>query len=47
MFTTGQVLAPAAFATWIRGQVVANAAATKVLPPYATHYFPEPLRRAG
>jgi cytochrome c oxidase subunit 2 len=47
MFTTGQVMAPAAFATWIRGQVVANAAATKVLPPYATHYFPTPLRRAG
>lgn len=47
MFTTGLVLRPAAFATWIRGQVVANRAATKVLPPYATHYFPEPLRRAG
>jgi len=47
MFTTGEVLTPAAFATWIRREVVANAAATKVLPPYATHYFPEPLRRAG
>jgi cytochrome c oxidase subunit II len=47
MFTTGEVLTPAAFAAWIRRQVVANAAATKALPPYATHYFPEPLRRAG
>lgn len=47
MFTTGQVLSPAAFAVWIRGQVAANAPDTKVLPPYSTHYFPEPLRRAG
>ena len=47
MFSTGLVLSPAAFAVWIRGQVAANAPATAVLPPYATHYFPQPLRRAG
>ncbi|MBS1869316.1 MAG: cytochrome c oxidase subunit II [Actinobacteria bacterium] len=47
MFTTGLVLTPAAFSSWIRRQVVANAAATRTLPPYSTHYFPEPLRRAG
>jgi cytochrome c oxidase subunit II len=47
MHNTGVVMSPAAFATWIRDQVKANAPATKVLPPYATHYYPEPLRRAG
>jgi cytochrome c oxidase subunit 2 len=47
MHNTGVVMSPAAFAGWIRGQQATNAPATKVLPPYAPHYFPEPLRRAG
>jgi cytochrome c oxidase subunit II len=47
MHNTGVVMTSAGFATWIRQQRVANAPATKVLPPYSTHYFPEPFRRAG
>ncbi|MEA2360927.1 MAG: cytochrome c oxidase subunit [Thermoleophilaceae bacterium] len=47
MRTTGVVLSQPAFAAWVRGQEAANAAATKVLPPYSSHYFPKPLRRAG
>jgi cytochrome c oxidase subunit 2 len=47
MHNTGVVMAPAAFDRWIAGQVKANAAATKVLPRYAPHYFPTPYRRAG
>jgi cytochrome c oxidase subunit 2 len=47
MHNTGVVMSPTAWATWIRGQQAANAPATKVLPPYSNHYFPEPFRRAG
>jgi cytochrome c oxidase subunit 2 len=47
MHSTGVVMSPTAFAGWIRGQQGANAPATKVLPPYSTHYYPDPLRRAG
>ena len=47
MRNTGTVMTPTRFATWIRGQQTANAAATKALPPYSTHYFPTPYRRAG
>jgi cytochrome c oxidase subunit II len=47
MHNTGVVMTPAAFSGWIAGQRAANAPATKVLPPYAPHYFPEPFRRAG
>jgi cytochrome c oxidase subunit 2 len=47
MHNTGVVMTQAGFAAWIRGQQGANAPATKVLPPYSTHYFPEPFRRAG
>jgi cytochrome c oxidase subunit 2 len=47
MHNTGVVMTPAAFAAWIRQQQVLNAPATKTLPPYSTHYFPDPLRRAG
>ncbi len=39
--------ATAAFERWIHDQQRVFAPATKVLPPYATHYFPEPERRAG
>jgi cytochrome c oxidase subunit 2 len=47
MHNTGVVMTPTRFAAWIRGQVVANAPATKELPRYSTHYFPTPFRRAG
>jgi cytochrome c oxidase subunit 2 len=47
MFDTGQIVSPAAFLSWIHEQRRVFAPAAKVLPPYATHYFPEPERRAG
>jgi cytochrome c oxidase subunit 2 len=47
MHNTGVVMTPAGFAAWIRQQQVANAPATRTLPPYSTHYFPDPIRRAG
>jgi cytochrome c oxidase subunit II len=47
MFDYGHVVSDAAFATWIRGQVAANASITRYLPPYAPFYIPEPTRRAG
>ena len=47
MRTTGVVLSRPAFAAWLVRERAANAAARKTLPPYATHYFPDPLRRAG
>ncbi len=47
MFDTGQVVPPAQFATWIRQQERQYAPATKLLPPYALKYFPDPQRRGG
>jgi hypothetical protein len=47
MHNRGVVMTPAAFGAWIHKQQVVNAPATKTLPPYSTHYFPDPLRRAG
>ena len=47
MHNTGSVMTQTAFSTWITQQEALNAPATKVLPPYALHYFPDPLRRAG
>jgi cytochrome c oxidase subunit II len=47
MFDTGQVVSDAAFEAWIHAQQRVFAPAAKVLPPYATHYFPEPDRRGG
>jgi cytochrome c oxidase subunit II len=47
MFDTGQVVSDASFEAWIRNQQRVFAPAAKVLPPYATHYFPEPERRGG
>jgi cytochrome c oxidase subunit II len=47
MHNTGSVMSQSAFARWIQGQEKANAPATKVLPPYSTHYYPKPFRRAG
>ncbi len=47
MFDTGQVVSGTAFLRWIHNQQKVFAPAAKVLPPYATHYFPEPDRRGG
>ena len=47
MFDTGQVVSDEKFATWIHNQAKVFSAADKVLPPYSTHYYPEPQRRAG
>jgi cytochrome c oxidase subunit 2 len=40
-----RVVTPAAFLTWIHTQQKRLAPATKVLPPYAKTYIPEPSRR--
>jgi cytochrome c oxidase subunit 2 len=47
MFDTGQVVSDSSFEAWIQGQQSQFAPATKVLPPYNTHYNPAPRRRAG
>jgi cytochrome c oxidase subunit 2 len=47
MFDNGEVVSESAFEAWIEEQRKVFAPATKVLPPYATHYFPEPERRGG
>ncbi len=47
MFDTGQVVSGSAFDEWIEEQKRVFAPATKVLPKYSTHYFPEPERRGG
>jgi cytochrome c oxidase subunit II len=47
MFDTGEVVSDEAFAEWIAEQQRVFAPATKVLPKYSTHYFPEPDRRGG
>jgi cytochrome c oxidase subunit 2 len=46
MFDHGHVVSKAAFETWIAQQEKSFAPATKVLPPYAHTYSPEPARRA-
>jgi cytochrome c oxidase subunit 2 len=47
MFDTGEVVSDSAFRSWIDEQRRIFAPATKVLPKYSTHYFPEPQRRGG
>ena len=47
MFDTGQVVGDAAFLTWIHRQQRIFGPISKRLPPYATHYFPDPQRRGG
>ncbi|MGO9496096.1 MAG: cytochrome c oxidase subunit II [Solirubrobacteraceae bacterium] len=47
MFNTGTVVPRAQFVSWITQERVQYAPATKLLPPYATTYFPQPLRRGG
>jgi cytochrome c oxidase subunit II len=43
----GRVVAPSAFATWMKQQQQVYGPITKELPPYATTYSPEPTLRAG
>ena len=45
MFDTGEVVTPAAFGRGSRGS--AHRAGDAELPPYATSYSPEPVRRGG
>jgi cytochrome c oxidase subunit 2 len=47
MFQTGHVVSPAAFASWIASQQKQESPNLKYLPPYGSHYYPEPTRRAG
>jgi cytochrome c oxidase subunit 2 len=43
----GHVVPSAEFATWIKQQKVLYGPILKYLPPYATHYTPDPQLRAG
>jgi cytochrome c oxidase subunit 2 len=47
MYTKGLVLGGSQFAAWITKVGRENAISTHFLPPLSTHYFPDPLRRAG
>lgn len=47
MFDTGKVVSPSAFLAWIHRQRKVFGPVAKKLPPFATHYFPEPERRGG
>ena len=42
MYTSGAVVSPADFATWITNQIQIHAADIPLLPPYATTYLPTP-----
>lgn len=47
MFDTGRVVSKSEFTSWISGEQSRFAPATKLLPPYAKKYFPDPQRRGG
>jgi cytochrome c oxidase subunit 2 len=47
MFETGRVVPKRRFARWIALQRRRFAPSTRVLPPYANQYFPDPLRLGG
>jgi len=47
MYDHGKVVSDADFETWIHEEQRTFAATTKVLPPYATTYAPEPVRRGS
>ena len=47
MFDTGEVVSGPQFASWIAQQQRRFAPATKLLPPYAKQYFPDPQHRGG
>ena len=41
MYTSGQVMTPAAFGAWASGHQATTAAVTKLLPKYAPVYSPD------
>ena len=47
MATTGLVLTPSAFSSWMAQQRIQSAPATKHLSPYHSVYYPDPIERAG
>jgi cytochrome c oxidase subunit 2 len=47
MYDAGHVVPQTQFASWIARQEKQYAPSTKLLPPYALHYFPQPTRRGG
>jgi cytochrome c oxidase subunit 2 len=47
MFDTGSVVSQSQFLRWIHGEQGRLGPATRALPPYATHYYPDPQGRAG
>jgi cytochrome c oxidase subunit 2 len=47
MANHGYVVSKSDFDAWIAHEQQANAASTKVLPPYSHVYYPDPQRRAG
>jgi cytochrome c oxidase subunit 2 len=47
MNTTGEIVSPSAFNSWIHATVTKYAAITKYLPPYSLTYYPPPTRNAG
>src|SRR5271165_6592840 len=47
MFDHGSVVSDERFESWIREQRIRFAPTTKVLPPFATTYSPEPTRRGS
>ncbi|MHB8470650.1 MAG: cytochrome c oxidase subunit II [Gaiellaceae bacterium] len=47
MFSTGRIVSPTQFASWIKSEQTSFAPIMKYLPPYTKTYFPDPQRRAG
>lgn len=47
MYDHGRVVRPAVFESWVHEQQRRFLATHRYLPPYATKYVPEPLRRGG
>ena len=47
MFDTGKVVSGPSFLRWINAQQVFFGPIAPALPPFATHYFPDPQLRAG
>jgi cytochrome c oxidase subunit 2 len=47
MFQTGHVVSTGDFASWIAGAQKAESLNGKYLPPYASHYYPDPQQRSG
>jgi cytochrome c oxidase subunit 2 len=47
MFDTGQTMTQAGFAAWVKQQQAFMAPVSQYLPPYGTHYLPDPQIRGG